>query len=522
MARITKKIFCLSVEKLNHRPGASLQEGWVRTQSGNVTSFTNLLPELSGDNMVLGFRNFNRGVEVEIDGRKTYSYGVEEKPPFGSVYGSSFCLVHLDDSDSGKKIKISFDNRNLAVGIRSMGKVYLGQSDSAAIYIIWNSMDVILCMLVMGCMSAAALIIFLLQILRRKNRIDSFYFHMSMFMLLSALWIFSDSLLVQLVTSRTLLYGCILSFLSLMLIPQPLLSIAKRFCPCATQHFQRLKIILWGYIAAALFLYIMDSADLITTLPILHLIFLLTALEIVYFSMKEFRVTKSIYAKYCFYSVGFLFLVVVVNLALFYLGYQNDISKVFRYGLGILTVCILALCFKTAKNSIEYNSRYELYKKMAFLDDLTKMKNRNAYIRQMEYLEEPEREYRYLEVIMFDINNLKYVNDTYGHESGDQLITHTAQMIRDLFPQDDMCYRIGGDEFIVFLCDKEIKESVLCTQISVRCAELLKTKRIDLSISVGCACAERKNGRMDVAALVKEADEKMYKNKNSCKSEEKR
>ena len=59
---------------------------------------------------------------------------------------------------------------------------------------------------------------------------------------------------------------------------------------------------------------------------------------------------------------------------------------------------------------------------------------------------------------MFDVNELKYVNDTFGHEQGDILIKAAAELINSTFGKGGKCYRVGGDEFISVLVHENIKK----------------------------------------------------------------
>ena len=89
---------------------------------------------------------------------------------------------------------------------------------------------------------------------------------------------------------------------------------------------------------------------------------------------------------------------------------------------------------------------------MAFLDGLTGFGNKNAYESKLaEYHEKISRHVPIeLSVIMVDVNNLKYVNDTFGHEKGDDYIQGCCRVISE-FCKNSFLYRIGGDEFVVLL-----------------------------------------------------------------------
>ncbi len=92
---------------------------------------------------------------------------------------------------------------------------------------------------------------------------------------------------------------------------------------------------------------------------------------------------------------------------------------------------------------------------MAYKDSLTGAENKNAYENQLKELQEKvDNGTTEMSVIMVDVNNLKYVNDTYGHSKGDAYIIGCCDVIRRHCGNSHI-YRIGGDEFAVFLYGKE-------------------------------------------------------------------
>ena len=83
------------------------------------------------------------------------------------------------------------------------------------------------------------------------------------------------------------------------------------------------------------------------------------------------------------------------------------------------------------------------------IDALTGFKNRKAYYDEIEMIEhDPKQNIRPIGVIFADINGLKRVNDSEGHDAGDRLIEEIAKAIRDVFA-DANIYRLGGDEFVI-------------------------------------------------------------------------
>jgi diguanylate cyclase (GGDEF)-like protein len=116
-----------------------------------------------------------------------------------------------------------------------------------------------------------------------------------------------------------------------------------------------------------------------------------------------------------------------------------------------------------------------------------------------------------MSIVMADVNNLKTVNDTLGHEAGDNLIRMAARIILGAFRAEDIVARIGGDEFAVLLpgTDKDVAEEVV--KRIMGCPEIITGQ---VSIAFGIATAEYKE---QLAEALKLSDERMYGHKSELK-----
>ena len=150
-------------------------------------------------------------------------------------------------------------------------------------------------------------------------------------------------------------------------------------------------------------------------------------------------------------------------------------------------------------------------RKRAYVDALTGLDNRAAYEEQVKLIEE-----RMLKgtdrfsVAVFDINQLKIINDDYGHEEGDRVISAAAKAIKTACGEAAI-YRIGGDEFVM-ICDGGNPEAKL-SEVRKELERINKKETyLEIAVSMGCAIynPERDKNYSDV---FNRADNEMYLDK---------
>lgn len=142
-------------------------------------------------------------------------------------------------------------------------------------------------------------------------------------------------------------------------------------------------------------------------------------------------------------------------------------------------------------------------------DALTKQLNRHSY---SEFLAHPPLP---CAVVMVDLDNFKYVNDTFGHSFGDECLVSISSLIRKAYGSYGLCYRTGGDEFCVVVTKRidEVERHAEELQELVAKAQE-KDERLP-GVSVGCARADA--DCRDIHAVIDAADESMYVNKRARK-----
>jgi diguanylate cyclase (GGDEF)-like protein/PAS domain S-box-containing protein len=159
---------------------------------------------------------------------------------------------------------------------------------------------------------------------------------------------------------------------------------------------------------------------------------------------------------------------------------------------------------------INARKKYELeLQYLSYHDQLTGVYNRGYY--EIEFQRLNSRRNLPLSIIMGDINDLKLINDTFGHLEGDQHIKDFANILKQACREDDIIARTGGDEFVVLL-PKTSSEDV--HRIVERIQQFLKEKppsKLKLSASIGFVTSDTMDDNLE--EMFKEAEDKMYKQK---------
>ena len=208
---------------------------------------------------------------------------------------------------------------------------------------------------------------------------------------------------------------------------------------------------------------------------------------------------------------GFYGVVFLVN----NIRYLSDVPVWSRVIMAYVTVGVFAgvVLYIAARYSDNYAGLFSastvlyfllIYIHIARVDSLTGLLNRQSYYREIDAGADKIKA-----IVSVDMNELKYINDNFGHESGDEALRTVADVLRCNCGDSGTVYRIGGDEFVVIYknCGKDyIKWAVE----SMRCA-MSTTK---YSCAFGYALKE--NG-VNIEATVHEADTLMYMDKTAMK-----
>ena len=181
-----------------------------------------------------------------------------------------------------------------------------------------------------------------------------------------------------------------------------------------------------------------------------------------------------------------------------------------------LLAVILSLC-------INIGMRKKAQEKLAVqadTDQLTGVFNRRRGLRELEQIHARSLERsKAMTIIFADANNLKKINDQYGHNNGDAAIVAIAEVLKSCLRHNDVLCRLGGDEFLVILEGCTLEQAEVFWERVEKALRKKNRERLEnmiLSLSRGMA-ELNPQAPVSVETLVHTADQRMYENKREYK-----
>lgn len=187
--------------------------------------------------------------------------------------------------------------------------------------------------------------------------------------------------------------------------------------------------------------------------------------------------------------------------------------------LGVLALVLLAFSIiggyiSSLRKNLSISK--EIIREMSIRDELTGFYNRRHLMELLDH--EKNRSLRgntVFTIAMLDIDHFKKVNDTYGHQSGDEVLRTVSTVIYNTMRNTDFCGRYGGEEFVLVLIQTDIKEAMIgAERIRVNIEKcLFPNIGADFRVTVSLGLAEYKM-REDVETMIARADRALYQAKN--------
>lgn len=472
----------------------------------------------------LCFRSLSTDVKIYINNKLVLDTPYKESPFSCKSSGSVWNFYEFKQSDIGKEMTIKikpFYNDNSCY----ITDMYVGNA-SHYVYNIFmeNSLFFILCILLMiiGVIFIAAdLFINKVQDISSHELI-----YIGIFSCVLGIWCSTSTHILEFVFNNSQLIQT-LACNMLYLISLPALFFLDNIFKFKKKKYINFSayIIIGSYILAWI-LQLLNIADFHETLILSHINMIISFLIIVSLLFKSFkdkdfnssnesRISKAIRNTIFITTI----LCVFTDMILFIKG---TTTPGFLVSCDLILIIVYLSClsvinlFKAAKSA----DHAKFVKELAYKDGLTNIGNRTAYKEKIAYIKEHINSYKAIGIVIFDVNNLKMVNDTYGHLQGDQMIIDAANIISQSFETFSTPYRIGGDEFAVIIeapnAEAVCKISLMQFNVNIHNHNIFYSKDYDISIAHGEEFYKA-GQNITIDEIIKKADMNMYKMKKDMK-----
>ena len=170
-------------------------------------------------------------------------------------------------------------------------------------------------------------------------------------------------------------------------------------------------------------------------------------------------------------------------------------------------------------------SRARELEEMSRRDDLTGLYNRMHFKEMLaDELREAARRRWPLTLMIIDLDHFKRVNDTYGHQSGDEVLTGAATILESCFRSTDICARYGGEEFSVLLPGTDLEGARIVCERLVRAFQTTRHQvrggqSIVITASIGIASLGEPESFEDIDTFVDAADRALYAAKHAGRNQ---
>jgi diguanylate cyclase (GGDEF)-like protein len=177
---------------------------------------------------------------------------------------------------------------------------------------------------------------------------------------------------------------------------------------------------------------------------------------------------------------------------------------------------------KSIRDVTEERKIQEKLKELATTDSLSGLYNRTEFtnLAQKEFALAKKRNEE-LSLLMMDLDHFKFINDTFGHAAGDEVIREVGNIIKTSFRKTDIAGRLGGEEFVVVLKNTSLKEAEKAAEKLrknlARAKVNYRKHEISFTVSIGVAAifgdTNNENDFEDFEDFLKQADDALYKAK---------
>ena len=484
-----------------------------------------LIPHMEQDTSLV-FRTQNVFAQVYLDGEMIFETERLNRNSYDRYPGSRWNLLSFSPDQAGRQLELRITEAYYGEGLK-VDHFYWGDRAAIVLAVIREKLASVLVSITI-CLAGLFMIVLDIPLNYSKKRKNHGLCFLGLFSVFVGGWCLVETNVLHFFISDTQILQAIDNIL-LILTVLPMVLYADWTYGILRYRIVRIFCVLQMlFLLACVVLPVAGLTDWHGMLPVARVFMAICAIGFVTWTAKR---NISILSSWRHHQgagvwavslqllgISVIGITVVLELVRFNGAGVMDSALILRFGLLIFIACFAIGSQFSAYQLMVQGMEYDSVHKLAYSDILTNLGNRTAYLERLE--ECVKAHVQELGVVFMDINNLKIVNDSYGHDMGDMLIQMAAEVIEGSFGAYGLVYRLGGDEFCALLegdVQKKYDQALEAFLKGIREANDKNEYSITLQIAQGFAvCAA--DSKESVEKAMQEADERMYQNKAQLKA----
>lgn len=453
-------------------------------------------------------------VRMFLDGTQIFCYDDSAFPCNDQMRSKIHCDAALRNLRSDSVLSITY-YRNGGEELE-MPPVFFGTSGDVLLdHIVADGFTLALTALMMLCAIAAMGISIYLAM---NHMLDKRFLDVIFFLILCSVWCFCDSGLARYLSHMSAGVEGI-SFYAFMTLGIPCGwfiadtgSIKKRIS---------MRLVIAGFFAnvvAQTVLWAIGKLEFIEMLPATHVILALGIITCVVELRREYLRSRELQLGIILLAFGIVGFGGALALILYWLFKISWYGVIFEVGiLGFILLLMGYLCVELV-DSLRCRAELKIYERLSREDTLTGLQNRRSFDEYMQKLMESRQPDGDAELLFMDINDLKRVNDQFGHDAGDEMIIGASQCLRETLGPEAACFRIGGDEFCAVIPAARGEQTLWRKKLDEAVVRYNQDRQVRVSLAVGSSRLLDENGcPKRLSDWKQEADLQMYEEKKGMK-----
>lgn len=495
---------------------------YMDPESG-VLSIYYQLPELTSDTSLV-YRSKDVYTRLLVDGEEIYRTSVYDSRFYNKSPGNLWNMVNINSKYSGKLLEIEitmvYDTKAITVD-----SLLIGDKADIVLGLFAENMFGIIISLLLLLLGAVLVVVDFLPSYGRSRKHHGLFW-IGIYAFLTGVWSLIETNVVQLCIDDMRILQVTDNMLMMLTIMPLTLYLNTEFNMLKSRIMRLLCYLNMGYTLLCVYVQYEGTKDMHHMLNMsLYIVLVIDIALSIWLLRKFFELRREKKT-----SINCFLMFLGISISCFCTVFETfrslRVDRIDRAGLIRIGILILCICFAIGSQIdtyriVEQGLKYDLISKLAYSDGLTGLGNRTAYLEQLEAYENNPKEVTQLGIVYLDVNNLKKVNDSQGHDYGDELIRSAAKIIETSFGEFGKSYRIGGDEFCVLMTGGNLKEKYekglnVFRQLIDEANELeIYTCAVQIAHGF-VVCKEFTKEKIEEA--IADADNAMYQNKTELKA----